>query len=248
MPVLAVTLDSREPPDLLQTLGTIGGVATSVAALPAGDCMIVATDAVLIIERKAPNDLLSSIMDGRLFNQVAGMRAMTPWCYVLITGPILPDRDGHCWVDRRQTNFSWNSLQGALQTAQELGAIVVWANGPDDYLPCLNRIIARPRTDVRLGAIRAASIVPAGEAILTSLPGIGPEHARAVLEYTGTAALGFSYLTGEYPIDKVPGIGPETRRKVRAALGLNEREYLHVMVTESANAALESGTEGQAAA
>jgi len=114
--------------------------------------------------------------------------------------------------------------------------------------PCLNRIIARPRTAVRLGAIRAASIVPAGEAILMSLPGVGGEHARAVLDYCGSAAKGISFLTGDYAIDKVRGVGPGTRRNVRAALGLNEREFLHIMVLDSAQAALDASTKEEGAA
>ena len=233
MNALAVTIDSREPPNVIASLSNVGEVATTVAPLPFGDAFIITSDgAALLVERKAPNDLLSSIMDGRLFSQVAGMRGITPWCYVAVTGPILPDQDAHCWVDGRQTNFSWHSLQGALQTAQELGAIVIWTNGPSDYLPCLNRLITRSRGDVRIGALRAGVVVPIGESILASLPGVGPEHAHAVIEYAGTAALGFSFLSGGYQMGAIPGIGLGTRQKVRNALGLNSSECLHVVMLD----------------
>jgi ERCC4-type nuclease len=64
-----------------------------VQTLETGDLHIATDDdKLLIVERKAAMDFVNSIKDGRLFNQVARAKQITPYVYVVIVGSILPVR------------------------------------------------------------------------------------------------------------------------------------------------------------
>src|SRR5687767_10750731 len=87
MAISAVLIDSREP-DWVKAL-TFGSVPASVQLLPHGDLTVCCDDGnILLIERKTPDDFLSSHRDERLFEQLSLMkeRGNTPWCYVMVTG------------------------------------------------------------------------------------------------------------------------------------------------------------------
>lgn len=220
--IRAVIIDSREPPDLQ---GLRFGVApTTVQALPCGDAMIAAEDAMLLIERKTLSDLLASIADGRLLAQCAEMVKVSEWSYIVIVG-IPQVSGGKVIIDGRATEWQWQSVQGALLTAQELGVATVWTQ---DYHDCLEWLASRNRGTVRIERKRAALLQSPAEVILMALPGISDIRATALLKHCGTAAWALNYLTRDGGGD-VPGIGPATKQAARAALGLCDEHELRVL-------------------
>ena len=94
MAATGILIDQREPA-WVQGL-SFGGIPVAVTLLEYGDVHVATDDgALLAIERKTPNDLLNSLRDDRLWVQLAGLRRLTPWAYLVITGQLHRSSDGH---------------------------------------------------------------------------------------------------------------------------------------------------------
>jgi len=229
--ITAVLIDSRED-TWVQRL-TFGDAPSVVTLLETGDVWVSTSDDVmLLIEHKSPDDLLNSIKDGRLFNQCAEMCERSKWCYVIITGQLQPGANGKVFADGRETGWSWEAVQGALLTVQELGVGVVFARSDADFAATIERLAKRERGRLNISPRRTPHILSAGEAILAALPGIGFDKLNAVLEHAGTPAWALVYLTDLAANGDVPGIGNGTKRAVRKALGLPDDMVLSVLVQE----------------
>lgn len=230
----SVLVDQREPSSVVDAVrAALPGIPVATAMLDAGDAWLATSDgALVVVERKTPSDLLSSIGDGRLFAQAVSMRALSPWSYVVVTGNLLPGSDGRVWLERRSTNWNFDAVWGALLSVQESGAAVVFCRGEGEYGATLQRLAARGRESKRVPPSRETGLATPGELALAALPGIGPERTGALLQFCGTPALALVYLTGDGQDDPVPGIGPKTRAAVRAALGLYPNTKLELMGTD----------------
>lgn len=227
MTLSAVILDSREPA-WVQNL-TFGDVPVSVAPLTAGDAWLATNDAVIIVERKTFSDLLGSIQDGRLFDQVARMVKLSPWCYLVVQGALTsPQTWAKEWTVHR--------VEGALATVQQMGVTVVRIGAlRQDYHDALPWLASRKRGDVEIAAPRRKAVMQSpGERVLCALPGISEVRARALLDHCATAAWALTFLTNEGG-GKVPGIGPATKEAARQALGLEDNQILAVIIKEKAN-------------
>ena len=176
------------------------------------------------------SDLLGSISDGRLFDQASRMAKASPWSYVVVTEiPIV--RSGFVWTSGRITKWRWASVMGALLTVQEMGIGVMFLYTPERYKAALIRLAQRSRGDVRPQHKREGVLATAGEAILSSLPGISEVRAQALLDHCGSAAWALAYLAGDGG-GEVPGVGPATRDSARKALGLDDELILTVISKE----------------
>jgi ERCC4-type nuclease len=235
MGLLTAVLDSREPKHVLDGVQRAlrdHHVNSSVATLACGDVQAVGDDgALLCIERKTPSDFLNSLRSGRLYEQLAACHALTPWCYLIVTGDLHFGANDKAWyadgsaLGYRETGWQWSSLQGALLDLQEAGVYVVTVNGEIDYAAAVLRLGNRSRAGVRVPPPRPFGVVDDDEAILAALPGVGPERARALLRHCGTVGWALEYLTdatnaGSH--DAVPGVSGGTKRLVNRALGLDE--------------------------
>lgn len=224
----AVMLDSREPP-WVQSL-KFDGAPTAVATLDYGDLWATTEDgAMLCIERKTPSDLLNSIVDNRLFAQVAGIRAKTQWAYLIITGILRADADGKVIADR-PTGWAWDNVQGVLLTVQELGVGIVHTADDAGYEAAVLRLSKRKREEVRIVEQRLDSRVAGpGECVLTSLPGIGWQRAQDLLRvFDGNVGQALAWLTWTNTFGDGPaGIGGGVKAGVRKALNLADSEELY---------------------
>lgn len=220
-PIQSILIDNREPHWMTRI--KVEGAQTVVTQLQCGDVWIAAADGkLLIVERKTADDLLASIADGRLFDQAAGMVAMTPWSYIAVQGTLEPALNGKTVSDGQPVNWTWASVQGALQTVQEMGVAVVYLPPAEEHRQFeefLIRLAARDRGPVRQGAPRKVELLAPGMALLMALPGIGPDRAKSLLEQAGTAAYALAALTDD--LIPITGIGDGTRAKVREALGID---------------------------
>lgn len=226
MALESILIDQREP-TWAQSL-TFGGVPALVTLLDAAD-YICATDdgSTVAIERKEANDFLNTLRSDRLFPQLARLRDVTPWAYLALSGSLLPGAGGKCFVNGIETGWNWASVSGALLTVQELGVHVVQIAGDHDFEAAVLRLCARDRANLRIEPARDIALISDAEAILTALPGIGPEKAAALIEYCGTAAWALACLTDTgWPGPSAPGIGNGLRLRARKALGLGAAEYL----------------------
>lgn len=242
MAISAVTIDSREP-DWVQAL-TFGDVPTLVMALPAGDVQVVTDDnQILVIERKTPEDLLSTLKADRLFPQCVKILETSRWGYIVITGifqcsplgKVITVQDGASFSSgdgydvRRETGWDWAALQGALLTVQEMGIGIVYVANDGEFEKAVIRLAARDRGEVRVLPPRTPDMLGAGVALLAGLPGIGIERAKAILQYAGTPAWALTWLCEPGASERVPGIGSGTKSAVRQALQLSEDQKLSVI-------------------
>jgi len=233
MGVTAVLCDAREP-TWVQAL-TFGGAMTAVTLLEHGDLLATCDDGTLLaIERKTASDLLNSIRDDRLWAQLAGIKSLTPWAYLVITGELRCAPDGHVVADGRTTGWLWTALQGALLQAQELGAHVVQYASESDFEAAVMRLAARShRGELVIPPAREPRVLSEAERALMALPGIGPDKAPAIMECCRSGAWALQMLTELDAREHVPGVGLGIKRAVRKALGLGAEEQLAVVsITE----------------
>jgi len=230
--ISAAMIDSREP-KWVQKL-TFGAAMTTVTALEYGDLLATTDDGALIaVERKTVSDFLGSVKSGRVWPQIAGMRAQTKWCYLSVCGQMQPSADGFVITDRGVTQWLWSSVQGALLRAQELGAMIVLSATDNDYEPDVMRLSERSHEEIMaIEPVRTHHILSDAEKVLISLPGIGLDRAGVVLDYTKTAGWALTFLTNTDTEEQISGIGPGIKRKVRKAFGLKVNEILSVIMDE----------------
>lgn len=237
MAIVSCLIDSREPKWVQQL--AFEGAPTAVTYLEHGDLLAVCDDgATVLIERKAAGDLLNSLEEGRLFEQLGAMPAITPWSYLVVTGPLQPDAAGNCLAGGSPRLWRWGAVQGAFVTANELGVGVYIAASEHDYAATVLQLVNRRRGDVRTAPQRSTLAITPAAHILAGFPGIGDTHAHALLDYCGSAGLAIQYLTGAYPLTKVPGVGPGTRQRARQALGIDPDYEMVVALSDEANKAL----------
>lgn len=219
MGIVAVQISSAEPPEVKKM--TFGGALTAVVGMDSPDVLVVADDGKLLaIERKTAQDFVASIQDGRLTRQIAVMREMTPWIYVLLDGHLQPDLVGDTLIDGQRSGWKWNAVVGAMITAQELGAVIVPC--PGEFESRVVALAERSRGDVRLKPHRSATAVLPAEHILHALPQVGDATAAMMLGVFGMRVdLMLAYLTNNDQDDHPDAkIGKSKRDKIRSAMGL----------------------------
>lgn len=243
MGISTVIIDSREP-KWVQELN-FDGAPTAVAALDYGDLHVLCEDdCTLVIERKTPDDFLNSLKDDRLFVQSAKCAQArleaqlrwdtvdTIWPYIVITGQFYPAENGKTITPRGVTGWNWNSVMGALLTIQEMGTAVVFAASDNEYEKLVISLSNRShKPETQILPPKPPSILSPGHQILASLPGIGMERLKTVMDYAGGlpgwALVGLTDTDLDYK-----GIPKNTQRAIRAALKLKSNERLEIVLAE----------------
>ena len=227
--ITAAMIDSREP-EWVQRL-PFGGAMTTVTALDYGDFWATTADGSLVcVERKTPTDFLGSLKDNRVMLQVAGMKRLTPWAYLVITGALTSSANGSVIADGRVTGWKWESVQGGLLSIQEMGVNVIYCTNDHDYEAAVLRLCNRERCKEKIlePHVMPREMSPA-EIMLTSLPGIGIDRAQLLLrEFDNNAAWALAWLTQMNTVDPVAGIGNGIKKSVRLALNLTDKEEMIV--------------------
>lgn len=229
--ITSMLIDTREPEPLRAALNKHFEhvIARSEMALDCGDLWLTTSDnAMIVIERKTVPDLLQSIKDGRLTSQASKMRQKSQWCYIVVTGQFTQSDSGAVsyshngqWVE---TGWNYDSVQGALVTAQELGAIVVFSA---TYIQAIERIVNRSRSAVKIVPARESVVFGGGELVLSALPNIGSTKALELMSEFGNAAVALDFLTDvSWQDGTVKGIGDKTKQNIRDILGLKDGQYL----------------------
>ena len=207
-----------------------------VQTLETGDLHIATDDdKLLIVERKTANDFVSSIKDGRLFNQVARAKQLTPYVYVVIVGSILPAKHGKTFVNGNLTGWDYAAIQGVMLSIQELGASIVFCADDNDFLPCIVRLANRSRDSVPVMPVREANIFGGAENVLASLPGIGVKKAADLLGHFPNVGSALWFLTDiDDKETKIPGIAENTKKNIVKLLG-GKLNFEPIGVNENGN-------------
>ena len=232
MGIVSAVIDAREP-DWVKSL-TFGGVPTLVMQIDT-DLLLTTDDGTLIgVERKSVSDFLSTLGDDRLFPQLAKLRELTPWAYLALCGSLIPAAGGKTFANGIETGWNWASVQGALLTVQEMGIHVLQIASDHEYERAMTTLANRDRSAVRVQPARETAVLSDAEVILTSLPGIGPDKAKRLLDYCGSVAWALAYLTDlTWTKESVPGVSTGLKRKIRQALGIEDDLHLWLYRTET---------------
>jgi DNA excision repair protein ERCC-4 len=210
---IQVVVDDRERPSgVLTELEKLEGVIIKIEHLSVGDYCIGGT---VLFERKTAADFAQSLIDGRLFGQAKRMAASSLRPAYIIEGT------GAEWS---ALGVSRESLQGALVTLMLIFDLPVFrsANPAESA-----RLIVY--TGSQLIRLRDQEHMPSWPAkarlkqkrtqqlrILQSLPGIGPDRAKRLLERFGTVRACFDASMDE--LRKVEGIGPKIAAAIVAVI------------------------------
>ena len=215
---LRIVVDEREKksgiPDLLK--GT--GINLEIKTLPVGD-YIVAPETV--VERKTISDLVSSVFDGRLFDQCNRLKEHYQFPILLIEGNIDEIEE-----------LTENSLvfYGAISSiALDFKIPVIHTPNASHTAKLLMSMCSRK--DASKGPfikkIRKSNDIQKQQlSMLCSLPGVGEKTAIRMLEKFGTPLRVLSSSTTE--LSKVSGLGEARAKNIKKML---EKQSKHLKKT-----------------
>ena len=205
---LRIVVDERERksgiPDLLKSVG----LNIEMKTLLIGD-YIVAPETV--VERKSVRDLLSSIFDGRLFDQCSRLKENFEHPILLIEGNVDEIEEitenplifyGALSTVVLDFKIPVIPTPSAAHTAKLLVSLCSRKDAPKG--PYLKKI--KKSTDLQKQQL----------SVLCSLPGIGDKFAVRMLEKFGTPLKVFTATTSE--LSKVEGLGEARAKKIKKML------------------------------
>jgi len=210
---LRIVVDEREKksgiPGLLKGIG----INLEIKTLPIGD-YIVAPESV--VERKTISDLVSSIFDGRLFDQCNRLKEHYQFPILLIEGNI----------DKIE-ELTENPLvfYGAISSIA-LDFKIPVIHTPNASLTAKLLMSMWSRKDASKGPfikkIRKSNDVQKQQlSILCSLPGVGEKTAIRMLEKFGTPLKALSSSTTE--LSKISGLGETRAKKIKKMLQMQSK-------------------------
>lgn len=205
---LRIIADERERKSGIPTLLTKAGINLEVKTLPVGD-YIVSTET--IIERKSIHDLVSSVFDGRLFDQCSRLKENYERPTLVVEG----NTDELSSIVENPLIF-----YGALiRVAFDFNIQVIPTPNADQTARLLVAMAARKSksSGPYLKKIRKHRDIEQQQLIiLSSLPGIGEKLAIRVLERFGTPS---AALNAPLPdLSKVPGLGKSRAERIKKIL------------------------------
>ena len=208
-PPVRIVVDVHERRSAIATYLEELGAAVEEASLPAGDY---AVGADTIVERKRVLDLHGAVPKGRLWPQLAKLRASCPFPYLLVEG-----------TDLDRGPLGANAIRGICLAVIDQGIALLRTDHQRDSALWIHRLAVRcqrsEEAPQRPAYTQRPKPVPgqaAAETLLAAVPGISSTSARALLEQFGSVA---DVLAAD-PKDwlKVPGIGRERAEALAATL------------------------------
>ena len=212
---LRIIIDERERksgiPDLLRAVG----INIEMKTLPVGD-YIVAPET--IVERKSIRDLVSSVFDGRLFDQCNRLKEHYQFPIILMEGNV----DEINEITENPLIF-----YGAVSTiALDFKIPIIPTPNADHTAKLLVSMCSRKETPKGpfLKKIKKSNNVQKQQlTALSSLPGIGEKLALRLLKKFGSPLRIFSASTTE--LAKVDGLGLARAKKIKKMLDTKSKHF-----------------------
>jgi ERCC4-type nuclease len=210
--VMRILADCHEPAEILNLLRLADGVDGSAVEIEAGsldvgDYLIGPGAAV---ERKAGGDFVASLLDGRMAEQAAKLRATYDKVVWIIEGN---PYDGHIALEPKV-------ITGAIShLAVVEGATVLRTQSPQetaDLLLSMAKRLQDGRRDLVLRPSKPADPRLLAEYIVSGLPRIGRTKASTLLQRFGSVRGVFTADVAD--IAAIHGFGRKTAEAIRAAL------------------------------
>lgn len=232
--IISVLAERPRHHDLLglQSVGGVPVVDMAMDSLGRADLVVACADgAMLGVVYLDLVGLFHSLRNDELIPRLASVKQRWPWAYLVLGAVLSCNTDGRVRNTKGESSgWSWDAVQGALLSAQEMGVGVMQIPHADMLAATVERLAKRSRTAERVKALRDALFYEPREEVLLSLPGIGEQKVDMLLQQCGTVAAALQALTDDAAT--LAGIGPETRAGVRAVLGLPDGQALGPYATE----------------
>ena len=210
---LRIVADERERKSGIPALLESAGLRLEVKTLPVGD-YIVASETV--VERKSIRDLVSSVFDGRLFDQCSRLKEHFEHPVVLMEGNVDEIDEitenplifyGAVSAVVMDFKIPVIPTPSALHTAKLL--VSLCSRKGTRPGPYLKKIKQSP--DLRGQQL----------SVLCSLPGVGEKFAVRMLERFGTPAKVFASSASD--LSRVEGLGEARAKKIKKVMGSKSR-------------------------
>jgi len=208
---VTITVDSRESRSgMLARLQRIPGVTVTQAELECADYSV--GEDILGVERKSANDFCVSIMDGRIFGQIALIKAKFSHAVVLVEGNLR----------QVQSAIAPEALDGALSYIALLSGVQILQSHDADHTAALLHRMSLHVThglgyDIPLRAAKPKDDGSLHLYLIEGLPGVGPSLAKALLAHFKTPRAVFAATAAD--LSKVKGFGPKTVARIIEILG-----------------------------
>lgn len=209
-------VDSRESQSGLIAMLRFGGAEVVVEELECGDYVLAEGMAV---ERKTSEDFVGSIVDRRLFTQIALLKATYERAYILIEGDVFG-----CLPNIYAQGLSLESLMGAISYISVIEGIpvVTTSNAAQSAMMLLTmqrHALGGLGYEVPLRVAKPKNRNSQAQYLVEGLPRIGPAAAKRLLAHFGSAKAVFTATASE--LKAVHGIGPKTIKTIQEVLEHN---------------------------
>lgn len=182
------------------------GVVVNEKSLEIGDFIV--SDNVAI-EKKTHSDFISSIIDGRLFEQARLLKENFNKPIIIVEG----------YSDRQ---INENALKAAIASLLiDFNVSLLNTKNPSDTAKTIYWIAKKEQQENKRGISfkvgkKPKEIKELQEKIVSSLPGISTIISKRLLEHFGT--IENIFLSDEMKLQKVKGIGKKLAKKIRKIL------------------------------
>ena len=201
---MTITVDVRERRSGVPTQLAARGVKVELATLAVGDYVV----GDRVIERKTVADLHRSLVDCRMWSQVAALRRDQRRAYVMVEGE-----------DIDEGPVGPRAIRGSLLKVLDNGIRVLRTASREDsalWLHVLARQEHRRLEGTATVQIGRRPIVASPVGLLSAIPGIGLDCATSlIIEFGSLAAIA---VASERDLQSIHGVGPERARAVIRAL------------------------------
>ena len=211
---LVVYVDSREGNSkVIRALDTIG-VKVKVNTMAVADYQV---SEEVAIERKTAKDFVDSIVDKRLFKQARMMMEEFKKPIMILEGD-----------DFYSGFINPNAIRGAMTSiALDYGISIIPTRTAEDTAAMIKRIATREqkgeKRSIQIRTERKPQNLWEQQLfIIESLPGIGPVHAKRMMEHFGTVRAVLE--ADEIKLQEVEGIGKKTAKNIREVI---DGKYLY---------------------
>jgi DNA excision repair protein ERCC-4 len=182
-----------------------GSFDVRMTRLEVGDYLI---DNQVLIERKSVADFAASLVDGRLFPQVARLAHSRCRSLLLIEGPTASISNVHV-----------HAIEGALVSIAAMWRLPVLHSSDLEQSVRMLRFLADQMRGPRQDALRRFDRKPKRFAsrrlfLVQALPGVGPALARRLLDHFGSVERIFTADADD--LREVRGVGPTKAGRIRA--------------------------------
>ena len=211
---LRIIIDEREKKSGIPNLLIAIGIKTEIKTLQIGDYIV---GPETVVERKSIQDLISSVFDGRLFDQCSRLKEHFQNPILLVEGN----------VDEIES-ITENPLvfYGALSTIAIDFKIPIIPTPNASHTAKLLVSLCSKKESIKgpfLKKIKKSNNIQKQQlSVLCSLPGIGEKIAIRILEKYGSPFIALSATSKE--LGKIPGLGETRAKKIKGMLE-NKSKY-----------------------